>query len=237
VEDRQLKRVSVLIPAHNEEDNIFDTVIAAFALPGVTRVVVVDDASTDRTSEMAEKAGAMVKLLNINAGKGAAMNAGAPLLDGDIVLLLDGDLGASAIGAAPLLEPVISEEADMTVAVFPRSGKKGGFGLVKGLARGGIRYYTGLEMTAPLSGQRGMSRKAFESVLPFAEGYGVEVALTVKAAAGGFRVREIPVDMTHKETGRDLKGFMHRGRQFNDVLRTLLSIRKYICRAANRGVH
>lgn len=226
MEERQPKRVSVLIPAHNEEDRIFDTVTAAFTLPGVNQVVVVDDASSDRTSAMAEKAGATVKVLQVNGGKGAAMNAGAPLVDGDVVLLLDGDLGSSAAGAAPLLLPVASEEADMTVAIFPGSGKKGGFGLVKGLARGGIRYYTGLEMAAPLSGQRAMNRRAFEAVLPFAEGYGVEVALTVKAAAGGFRVREVPVIMTHKETGRDLKGFIHRGRQFNDVLRTLLSIRK-----------
>ena len=226
MEERQLKRVSVLIPAHNEEDSIFDTVTAAFAMLGVSQVVVVDDSSSDRTSEMAEKAGATVKVLQVNGGKGAAMNAGAPLVDGDVVLLLDGDLGSSADGAAPLLEPVLNGEADMTVAVFPRTGKKGGFGLVKGLARGGIKYYTGLEMTAPLSGQRAMNRQAFEAVLPFAEGYGVEVALTVKAAASGFRVKEVPVIMTHKETGRDLKGFIHRGRQFNDVLRTLLSIRK-----------
>lgn len=220
------KRVAVLIPAHNEQERIFDTVRSAFSIPGVSQVVVVDDASTDRTAQLAEKAGATVKILEANGGKGAAMNAGAPLLDGDVVLLLDGDLGATASGAAPLVEPVLSGEADMTVALFPPSGKKGGFGLVKGLARGGIKFFTGLEMKAPLSGQRAMNRETFQSVLPFAGGYGVEVALTVKAAVNGFRVKEVPVIMSHKETGRDIKGFIHRGRQFNDVLKTLLSIRK-----------
>ncbi len=226
MEQGQQKRVSVLIPAHNEQERIYETVRSAFSIPGVSQVVVVDDASTDSTAQLAEKAGATVKTLKVNGGKGAAMNAGAPLVDGDVVLLLDGDLGGTASGAAPLLEPVLNGEADMTVAIFPPSGKKGGFGLVKGLARGGIRYYTGLEMNAPLSGQRAMNRKTFQSVLPFAEGYGVEVALTVKAAVNGFRVKEVTVFMSHKETGRDLKGFIHRGKQFNDVLRTLLSIRK-----------
>lgn len=221
-------RVSVLIPAHNEEERIYDTVKSAFSLSGVTQVVVVDDASTDRTAELAAAAGAEVKALARNAGKGAAMNEGAPLVTGEVVLLLDGDLGASAAGAAALLEPVLKGEADMTVAVFPGTGKKAGFGLVKGLARRGIKLYTGLEVTAPLSGQRAMTRQAFLTVLPFAHGYGVEVALTVKASRGGLKIAEVPVLMTHKETGRDLKGFVHRGRQFLHVFKTLLTVRKQL---------
>lgn len=219
-------RVSVLIPAHNEEERIHDTVKGAFAIPGVTQVVVVDDASSDRTAEIAAGAGAQVKVLDRNVGKGQAMNEGATLLTGEVVLLLDGDLGDSSTGAAALLEPVLKGEADMTVAVFPGGSKKAGFGLVKGLARRGIKVYTGLEMTAPLSGQRAITRQGLLAVLPFAGGYGVEVALTVKAARKGLRVKEVPVSMSHKETGRDLKGFMHRGRQFCHVFKTLLMVRK-----------
>ena len=59
-----------------------------------------------------------------NKGKGAALNAGANLIEGNIVLLLDADLGSTAIHAAPLLNPVIQKKADMTIAIFPSSGKK-----------------------------------------------------------------------------------------------------------------
>jgi len=107
------------------------------------------------------------------------------------------------------------------VAHFPSPKKKGGFGLVRGLARLGIRYFTGLKVKAPLSGQRALAREVLPAVLPFAGGYGVEVALTIRAARRGYRVREIPLPMHHRETGRSLSGFLHRGRQFRDVLLTL----------------
>lgn len=216
-----MKRVSVVIPAYNEAARIAATVRAVRELPEVAEVIVVDDASTDETAALAEKAGAKVLRLPANRGKGAALNHGVAGASGDVVVLLDADLGESAREARALILPILRGEADMTVARFPSTGKKAGFGLVKGLARAGIRYFTGLEVTAPLSGQRALSREVLQCVLPFARGYGVEVALTIRAARKGFRIREIPVVMRHRETGRDLGGFIHRGRQFRDVLLTL----------------
>ncbi len=95
--------IAALIPAHNEADAIADTVTAARAIAGVTRVVVVDDASDDRTAILAENAGAKVVRLWNNVGKGAALEAGAMRVENaDIILLLDGDLGATAeSGYAP----------------------------------------------------------------------------------------------------------------------------------------
>jgi hypothetical protein len=89
--------------------------------------------------------------------------------------------------------------------------------LVKGLARRGIRTLSGFEATAPLSGQRALSRHAWMAATPFARGYGVEVALTVRAASAGQRLLEVPTTMGHAATGRDIAGFAHRGRQFVQV--------------------
>ncbi|AGL01997.1 glycosyltransferase family 2 protein [Desulfoscipio gibsoniae] len=215
------KRVVALIPAYNEAKYIAATVTALAALPEVDEIVVVDDASTDRTAELAAAAGARVISLPANSGKGAALNKGSDQIKANIVMLLDGDLGDSAKEARLLLEPVLTGLADMTVAHFPPPRRKGGFGLVKGLARKGIKFYTGLEMQSPLSGQRVMTRPVMDKLLPFASGYGVEVGLTIKAARAGFKVLEVPVQMTHAETGRDLKGFWHRGRQFCHIARAL----------------
>lgn len=190
-------------------------------IPEIDQVVVVDDASTDDTAELAQAAGAVVQVLRENLGKGGALNHGAALVTGDVVVLLDGDLGSSAAEARGLLLPVLEGSADMTVARFPRSRKKGGFGLVKGLARSGIKHFCGFEAQAPLSGQRAMTRAVLKQVVPFASGYGVEVALTIAVARQGFRVLEVPVNMTHAETGRDLRGFVHRGQQFVHVARVL----------------
>jgi glycosyltransferase involved in cell wall biosynthesis len=217
--------VSVLVPAYNEASRIKDTVQAVLSIPEVAEVVVVDDGSTDATAEVARASGARVIRLPRNKGKGEALNRGAALCTRDVVLLIDADLGVSAVEARRLLLPVLEGEADMTVARFPAARHKGGFGLVKGLARTGIRWYTGLVMESPLSGQRAMTREVLQHLLPFASGFGVEVGMTIKAARLGFRVQEVPVVMTHRETGRDLKGFLHRGKQFWHVARVLWQAR------------
>ncbi len=211
--------IAVLIPAHNEADRIVDTVTAARAIPNVTRVVVVDDGSVDDTAERAEAAGAKVVRLWNNVGKGAALETGAMRIENaDVILLLDGDLGDTARQSALLLEPIIQGRADMVIAGFPVPSGKAGFGLVKRLARWGIRTMgDGFDATAPLSGQRALTRKCLEAVRPFASGYGVEVSLTVRARRAGLTIEEVPTTMAHASTGRDLHGFVHRGRQFVHV--------------------
>jgi len=211
--------IAVLIPAHNEAPIITATVTAALAIPGVTRVVVVDDGSDDDTDQVAEKAGAKVVRIWGNVGKGGALEAGAMRIENaDIVLLLDGDLGATASQGQLLLEPLLSGEADMTIATFPRPAGKAGFGLVKRLARWGIRRFGGdFEAAAPLSGQRALTRECLATVRPFSAGYGVEVGLTVRALRAGFRLAEVETTMAHSATGRDVAGFVHRGKQFVHV--------------------
>lgn len=218
--------VAALIPAHDEADRIAATVRAALSIPQVTRAVVVDDGSTDNTAELAERAGAKVVRLSRNVGKGAALDVGASRVENaDIVLLLDGDLGETAAQGALLLAPVLEGSAQMSVAAFPRPQGKAGFGLVKGIARRGIaRLGGGFEANAPLSGQRALTRDAFVAARPFAFGYGVEVALTVRVLRNGMKVVEVPTTMTHAATGRDVAGFVHRGRQFAHVLIALVRL-------------
>lgn len=213
-------QIAVLIPAHDEEQRIGDTVKAALSIPGVTRVVVVDDGSKDETARVAEDAGAKVVRLVFNVGKGAALEAGASRIeDADIVLLLDGDLGETARQGELLLAPVLAGEADMVVATFPRPEGKAGFGFVMRLARWGIRRFggTGFDAQAPLSGQRALTNACLMATRPFATGYGVEVSLTVRALRNGLRITEVPTTMAHAATGRDVKGFTHRGKQFVHV--------------------
>lgn len=224
-------RAVALIPAHGEADRISATVTAALSIPGMRRVLVVDDASTDGTATLAEEAGAEVLRLLQNVGKGAALDVGLSVLrdDADVLLLLDGDLGASAAQGALLLGPIERGQADMTIAAFPRANGNAGFGLVKGLARRGIRALGGprgraFAAGAPLSGQRAMTRACWERVTPFAFGYGVEVALSVRALRSGLRVLEVETTMSHDATGRDAAGFAHRGRQFLHVARALVRL-------------
>ncbi len=216
-----------LVPAYNEADSIGATVKALRAVSGVDKVVVVDDASADDTVRAAESAGADVVRMSRNLGKGGAVNKA---LSGDLpfdsILLIDGDTGETASEAGKLLKPVLSGQTDMTVAVLPRKEGTGGFGLALGLAKRVIKSKTGFESAAPLSGQRALNKKAFEAAYPFAQGYGLETAMTVDVLRAGLKVTEVPAGFTHAYTRRDLGGFMHRGRQFLAILKVSFRGRK-----------
>lgn len=217
--------ISVLIPAYNEADRIARTVRAALALPCVAEVIVISDGSRDATVQAASQAGAaQVINLPVNQGKAAALDAGLAAASAPYILMLDADLGDSAALAAPLIEPVLSGNCDMTVAVFPeltRPGKGGGMGLALRLARFGLKVLTGQRFIAPLSGQRALRREIVESMGGFGQGFGVETRLSGWAGAGGWRVQEIPLEMSHRRTGKNAAGFLHRGRQLFHIMRAL----------------
>src|SRR5579872_970713 len=221
--------VAVVVPARNEADRIAATAAAAAGLDGVGPVVVVDDGSQDGTAARAREAGALVVRHSRNRGKAAAMETGAEAIrlldqiDGTTrhLLFLDADLAETAGQAGPLTEPVLAGTADMTIAVFSRTVKLGGHGLVVGLSGGGIRRATGREFRQPLNGQRCLTRAAFEAARPLAPGFGVETALSIDLLRKGFRVVEVEVDLAHRATGTDLHAQLHRARQLADVARAL----------------
>jgi glycosyltransferase involved in cell wall biosynthesis len=220
-----MTRVSVLVPAFNEAERISATITAIASIPNVDEIIVIDDGSTDGTASAAERAGADAVLVRPHGGKGAALNGGYKVASGDVLLLLDADLGSTAVQAARLLEPVRTGSADMTIATFPViPGKGGGVGLVVGTARAGISELTGRTMQAPLSGQRAVSRRLLDEIGGFAEGWGVEVALTVKALWLDFAVIEIPTEMTHRVTGRSLAAIRHRAAQYLAARRVLIEL-------------
>lgn len=143
-----------------------------------------------------------------------------------LLLFLDADLTDSAAGAEPLIEPVRAGRADMTIGTLPAQvradgSKAAGHGFVVRLARAGIERATGWAPEQPLSGQRCLTREAFDAAVPLAAGFGVETALTIDLGRKGFRIIEVPIDVRHRATGTDLRGQLHRGRQFLHVRRAL----------------
>ena len=229
-------RVACIIPAKDEQQRIAATVTAARALPHVSIVVVCDDGSNDRTGEHAAAAGAIVVTHARNRGKAAAVESavnGLGVLEQrdhrpecGTLLLLDADLADSAANCAPLVEPVVTGRADLTIGVLPAQqtadgSAPGGFGLVMGTAARGITELTGWTPRAPLSGQRCITRRAFELASPLAAGWGVEVGMTIDVLRAGLTVDEIDIDLRHRASGTDLAGQVHRARQLRDVTRAL----------------
>ena len=72
-----------------------------------------------------------------------------------------------------------------------------------------------------LSGQRCLTRRAFELASPLAAGWGMEVGMTIDILRAGLRIEEVDIDLQHRATGRDLAGQVHRAKQLRDVTRAL----------------
>lgn len=223
---RTRQRVAVIIPAKDEARRIAATVRAARAIPYVDLVLVVDDGSEDDTQHVARSAGAVVVRHSHNRGKAAAMETGASVVamrdsadrPARLLLFLDGDLGETAVNTAPLITPVLKGAADMSIALLPPQPGAGGHGIVVGAARRAIAGMTGWTPTQPLSGQRCLTREAFEAATPLAHGWGVETGMTIDLVRRGYVAVEVPCDLRHRPSKRDLKGTLHRAAQYRDVL-------------------
>ncbi len=199
----------VLIAARDEEDHIAETVSRLRETLGDVTIVVADDGSRDATSERAEAAGATVVRL-ARRGKGQALTLAERQSPAGPLLLCDADLRGD-------LAPLTRSGADVTIATFTRRSGSG-LGLAKRIARRLIRLRSGFEPVEPLSGQRHLSERARAVLFPVAGGFGVETRMTIDAVRAGLDVQEIPLDLDHRATGRDLAGFLHRGHQLHDLL-------------------
>ena len=94
--------------------------------------------------------------------------------------------------------------------------RRGGFGFAVNFARWATRRLTGVELSAPISGQRALRGAVLPVVVPFAPRFGMETGMNVDAVRAGFRLQEVELDLAHRATGKTLRGFVHRARQLVD---------------------
>jgi len=201
--------LTILVAARDEEAAIGQTVTALRRDFRDAEVIVADDGSRDCTADVAEAAGAIVLRLP-RRGKGQALSAAERAAPPGRLLLCDADLAGD-------LTRLGSGGGDLTVAAFAeRVG--GGFGIAKRVARGLIELLGGVEAREPLSGQRSLSPSGRAACFPVAAGFGCEVRMTIDAARAGLQFKEIELPLRHRATGRDLRGFLHRGRQLRDIV-------------------
>lgn len=222
--DNSKPKVVAVVPVYNEESFIESTINNIKKIKLIDEIIVVDDGSTDRTREIASRLDVTFISLDRNRGKGFAIKKAIENSDFNYLVLIDGDLGRTSDEVIKLIRPAINNEADVIIARFQKASKKGGFGFVKSLANRGVHFYTGKKITTTLSGQRVYNRKAIKSINYIPDRFGVEVAMTVGVLRNGLTIKEIDVGMTHRETERNLKGFIHRGRQFFNILITLINL-------------
>jgi glycosyltransferase involved in cell wall biosynthesis len=198
----------VVVPAWNEAEAVAGVVRELRAAVPEADVVVVDDGSTDETSEQARQADALVLRLPVNLGVGGAMRTGyryAARQGYKVVVQLDGDGQHDPTEIPKLLAAL--DGADVVIgARFAGRGDydvRGARRLAMRLLARSLSRLTGTRLTDATSGFRAMDRAAIElfAVEYPAEYLGDTVEALVIAARAGLRVRQVPVRMRKRETG------------------------------------
>jgi glycosyltransferase involved in cell wall biosynthesis len=196
--------IAVLIPCYNEELTI-GAVVRSFReqLPHA-QIYVFDNNSTDRTIAEAKAAGALIGSER-RQGKGYVVQSMFGRVDADVYVMVDGDATYPAEEIHKLLAPVIADEADMVVGSRLHEQADSQF---KSLNRFGNRLFLSLvrstfkvEITDMLSGYRVFNRNFVKGVPLFGGGFETETELTIKALERGYRIVEVPVNLTSRPSG------------------------------------
>ncbi len=204
-------KITCVIPAWNEEKNIAKVI--ADVRPYVDEVVVIDDCSQDKTSELATAAGATVFRHPINRGQGAALQTGNDyaLSEGaDIIVHFDADDQFLSSEIKDMVAPIISGQADI---VFGSRflGKKANLPFVKRiiimpLAHIFTRLILGIRLSDPQNGFRAMSRSAAESIRIGNREMAHNSEIQIEAFRQRLRIAEVPITVVYHHFGQKLSG-------------------------------
>ncbi len=176
-------RIAVILPCHNEEAAITETV-AGFrtALPGAA-VYVYDNNSRDRTVELARAAGAVVRTER-QQGKGHVVRRMFADVDADIYVMADGDLTYDPKAAPEMVRMLVDEQLDMVVGTRQHEAAeayRGGHVIGNRLFTGLLSRLFGRSFTDNFSGYRVFSRRFVKSFPALSEGFEIETEISVHA--------------------------------------------------------
>jgi glycosyltransferase involved in cell wall biosynthesis len=193
------RSVSVVIPAMNEEEPITDVVQEVLATGIPREVIVVDNASTDRTAERAAAAGARV-VSEPTPGYGRACATGVRSVspDCEVIVFLDGDGSDCAELMPRLVEPIFRGEQDFVIGSRVRGEREKGSMNFQQVASGRgagllLKMLYGVSYT-DMCPFRAIRRDALEQLGMQEQTYGWNLEMQMRAARAGLRILEVPVN-------------------------------------------
>lgn len=191
----------MLVPAYQAEQTIGPIVRSVIAL-GLS-VIVVDDASTDRTSEEARRVGAEVLIRKLNGGKGAALRDGLALARDRAfpwVVTLDADGQHLASEISLLLQAADAMGADLVIG--NRMQNPRGMPLERRLTNRGMSWLLsriiGQKVPDTQCGFRWISRRLLERIVISSDRFEVESEMVIRAAWAGSRIASVPVSSVYR---------------------------------------
>jgi len=196
------QNISVILPAYNEEVSIGSIVLLTKYYSD--NVIVVDDGSSDRTAEVARRAGAHVIVHEVNKGKGAALKTGftaAVDLGADIIVTMDSDGQHNPADIPKLIAPIIDGYAEMVngsrylhnkdknTPIYRRVGQT--------ILDTATNMSSGLNITDSQSGFRAFSASTKDIFRFNARGMAIESEMLADAGRSGLRIKEVEIGVRY----------------------------------------
>lgn len=211
------KKVSVIIPAFNEQETIKRIIEVAQNSIYVDEVIVVDDGSSDDTYKISKNANAKTIKLSQNHGKAFAMDAGIKASKNNVVVFLDADLiklGENHI--AKIVLPVLNEETDLNIAIRKRKNY-----LINKLLR----------IFPLIGGERCLKKELWESIPnKHKNKFEIEIAINYFAKKNNYRTKSFYMSGVHQIIKEKKHGFFlgsyERLKMIRDII--YISIKLYL---------
>ncbi len=200
-----MDKIAVLIPCYNEEQTISKVVRETKeALPEAI-VYVYDNNSTDKTVELAEAAGAIVRH-EYKQGKGNVIRRMFREIDAQCYLMLDGDDTYPLDSAREMVDKVLEYDADMVVgdrlsSTYFTENKRPFHNFGNSLMRAGINSLFRTDIKDIMTGYRAFSYEFVKTFPVFSKGFEIETEMSIHAVNYNMQVENVVVDYRDRPQG------------------------------------